>query len=83
MDHVNGDRADNRIENLQAITQAQNNARVVGKGYYPLPSGSWKACISHENKTHTIGIFDTEEEARAAYVKAKKEATEGLQVELD
>ena len=29
-----------------------------------------------------LGYFDTEEEARAAYVEAKRARTEGLQVEF-
>jgi hypothetical protein len=83
VDHVNGDRADNRIENLQAITEAQNAARVQGRGtHFCKENRRWQAAIGIQNKQHHLGYFDTEEEARAAYVKAKREVTEGLQVDI-
>jgi len=77
VDHINGDPADNRIENLQAITQDRNVARATGSGVRKR-NGRWAAQIQVEGRKRHIGTFDTEEEARAAYLSAKAVATEGL-----
>ena len=44
IDHINGNRADNRIENLQAITKKQNNNRWRrGTVYLSTNRRQWKA----------------------------------------
>lgn len=52
IDHINGKRADNRIENLRACSHAQNMAnsktRVDSKGrgtYYDKRSGKWRGMV--------------------------------------
>lgn len=83
VDHVDGDPCNNRIGNLQAITLQQNNARRLGWGAHFCQSHmAWKASIGSGGDTRHLGYFDTEEEARAAYLAAKAKATEGLQVDL-
>jgi len=76
-DHINSIRADNRLENLQYITQQQNaqnrktmNGRNV-KGYHLNKYGKYKAKIKVDYKTISLGSYDTEAEARQAYVDAK------------
>ena len=81
VDHIDGDRGNNNLENLQAITGAENTSRRTGKGY-TWHKGKWLAQISKGGKRHHIGLFDTEEEARAAYVKEKAVEVEGLSVSL-
>ncbi len=84
VDHIDGDPGNNKLENLQAITTAQNLSRKTGKGYtWSKASGKWRARLKVGGKTRHLGWFDNEEEARAAYVKAKAEVVEGLSVELD
>lgn len=76
IDHINGNRSDNRICNLREATRAQNNAnaRVRSdntsglKGVSPL-HGRWAAQAGGVY----LGLFDTPEEAHAAYVAAAKE----------
>ena len=76
-DHINSIRADNRLENLQYITQQQNiqkiktrNGRNV-KGYTLKKNGKYVAKIKVDNKTFYLGSYDTEAEARQAYIDAK------------
>ena len=72
IDHVNKDRLDNRWCNLRAATPEQNLANRPLKGEC-LPGvkrhGSrFQARITINGTRRTIGTFNTEEEAHAAYV---------------
>ena len=77
-DHINSIKTDNRLENLQYITPQQNcqkrktrNGRNV-KGYYLTKYGKYVARITADNnKPISLGTYDTEEEARQAYIDAK------------
>ena len=80
IDHINGDRADNRISNLRVVTCSENleNQRrprsnnssgflgVVRKG------NRWGARITKAGVVHSLGWFGSPEEARLAYLAAKK-----------
>jgi len=69
LDHVNGDRTDNRIANLRVATHAQNMqnkrpwSRTGFKGVKRAKSGRYEASIQREY----LGVFDTPEAAHAAY----------------
>lgn len=75
VDHINGDKRDNRICNLRLVTQTENmHNRKPTKGY------SWKsrdkgfhAQISVNSKVLHLGLHDTELDARAAYLRAKRQ----------
>ena len=76
-DHINSIKTDNRLENLQYITPQQNtqkrktmNGRIV-KGYYLTKYGTYRARITLDCKTIHLGSYDTEEEARQAYIDGK------------
>ena len=81
IDHVNGDRADNRICNLREVTN-QENAQNIKKcrntnrtgvlGAFKNGSG-FSSCIKHNGKQIYLGYFKTAEEAHQAYLKAKRE----------
>lgn len=82
IDHINGNKSDNRISNLRLVTQKQNmeNTRkpvtnISGyKGVSWWKSTSkWKAQISHGGKKYHIGLYETKEEARDAYERKAKE----------
>ena len=72
VDHINGDMADNRIENLRDVDHSQNmrNRRmsrnnqtgVVGV-HWSAAHNKWLATISHSNKSHVIGRFDDKDDA--------------------
>ena len=83
IDHINGNRLDNRIENLRDVTRQQNSwnlqkARRNNKsGYLGVdwkPERSkWRAQIRIDGNKKLIGYFTTAEEASAAYQTYKKE----------
>lgn len=78
IDHINGARSDNKIENLRDVTVTQNNWNSRGKksggglkgAYRHKRSGMWHSQISQNKKIHYLGFFKTEEDAHAAYVQA-------------
>jgi hypothetical protein len=73
VDHINRDRSDNRWSNLRSVSHQENvwNAHDSA-GCYLLPSGRWQAKIKAEGITYFLGAFDTKEEAREAYLRAKE-----------
>jgi hypothetical protein len=74
IDHINGIRDDNRIWNLRSVTKQQNQwNRKATKGYSWFPiNKKWKANIRVNNKDIYLGYFNTEQEARNAYLQAKE-----------
>jgi hypothetical protein len=74
IDHLNGKKHDNRIENLRSVTNQQNQwNKINAKGYYYNKRDKvWQSQIKRDGKTKNLGSFDTEEEARQAYLEAKK-----------
>lgn len=71
IDHINGNRADNRIENLRAATRSEqqwNKRDVIGCS----KKGSrWRASIKANGVRMFLGSFGTQEEASKAYKAAK------------
>jgi len=78
VDHKNGDKMDNRRDNLRACTPAQNarntqlakNNTSGSKGVTPVPAGGWRARIWVDRRERHIGTYETRQEAEAAYDKA-------------
>jgi len=82
VDHINHDKLDNRRANLRICTRSQNLCnRVLSKrntsGYkgvsWNKDEEKWQANITKNYKSRTIGLYNTLEEAYAAYCKAAKE----------
>lgn len=75
VDHINGDRADNRWQNLRPATRAQNEHnkgarnRLGVKGVSRNHNG-FKARIWVNGKDQHLGYFATIDEAKAAYDRA-------------
>lgn len=85
IDHLNGDKSDNRIANLRAVTKSENmqNFRAARKdstsgllGTSP-SKGKWQAKIQVDGKTRHLGTFSTAEDAHRAYVSAKRDLHSG------
>jgi hypothetical protein len=76
MDHINGNRTDNRISNLRKVTRSQNNMNsalrkdstsgIKGVSWHS-QANKWRATIqSHKQQKH-LGLFATIEDATKAY----------------
>jgi len=74
IDHINGDRTDNRIENLREVTSVQNAQNTVhGIGaHYHKPSKSWKSAININRKQVHLGYFPDAASAAECYQFAKE-----------
>lgn len=77
VDHINGDRLDNRKQNLRVVTRAENaqNLRPRDGGTsrfrgvsFDRRAGKWRAEVTIFYKKHYLGLFDTEDEANAAAI---------------
>lgn len=72
IDHINGVRDDNRLINLRDVSPKQNSINRLCKGYtFMSDIKKYRAVIWIEGKNRDIGYYETEEEAREAYVKEK------------
>ena len=80
LDHINGDRSDNRFANLRICSNSQNAAnkkRPVNnstgyKGVF-VDNGKFRAAIKVNGKRIYLGYHASAEDAHAAYVKAASE----------
>ena len=74
IDHINRNHFDNKIENLRVVTRQENSWNNGAKGYHwSKNSNKWRACITKDYKKIYLGLFEKEEDARDAYLKAKEE----------
>jgi hypothetical protein len=81
IDHINGVRADNRLINLREATRQINvQNRRGAKGTTPTPYGRHIAKIRVDGKELYLGVFPTPEEARAAYITAKRQLHPGCTI---
>ena len=82
VDHINGNRGDNRAENLRWATRRENvsnsaihrSGRLVGASPR---NGRWRASATVGGKQKHIGNFDTEFEAHQAYLSFISEEGKG------
>lgn len=88
IDHINGDRSDNRILNLREVSRAENmknkgwsGNRCGAIGVYKHKFGRFAARIQSGGKRISLGYFDTIEDAsgarRAAEIKYGFHANHG------
>lgn len=89
IDHINGDRKDNRIANLRDVTVGVNNQNIrktrsdnkisgVTGVYLDRRSNKWRPKIHLNGKQIYGGSFDTREEAHAKYLTMKRQYHEGF-----
>ena len=81
IDHINGNRSDNRFCNLREATRLEQNqnfpvrkssAGLTGVSWSD-SSKKWKSQIKFNNKMKYLGVFNTKAEAHEAYLKAKSD----------
>lgn len=82
VDHINGDRADNRFCNLRLVNNSENqqnrrharkdntSSTFMGVGFRSI-TGKWRARIQIDKKSVWLGYFESEREAAQAYKQAK------------
>jgi len=82
IDHINGDKLDNRRSNIRHVTHRQNiqnkkpnkNTSSRYKGVHLGKSGNvWLAAIEVGGKFHHVGSYNSETDAAIAYNKAALE----------
>ncbi len=82
IDHINGDRSDNRLANLRLATRVQNNQNTKTrtdntsghKGVcFHKQAGRWMAYINASGKRTYLGLHNSKEEAAQAYAAAAQE----------
>lgn len=72
LDHINQNKIDNRICNLRSVSNKENTWNSKSKGYtWDKRSNKWLSRIMVDNKSKHLGYFNTEEEAKLAYIKGK------------
>lgn len=88
IDHINGNKADNRLANLRDVSrsvnlQNQRRAHRASKagllGVSPL-NGKFAARIFVAGTRHYLGLFDTPAQAHEAYLTAKRELHAGCAI---
>lgn len=93
IDHINGNRADNRIDNLRLATTRLNTENEKGArstsitgslGVSKTRSGKFTATIRTQLAGHTVqlylGSYDTEADAHAVYIAAKRRLHDGCTI---
>lgn len=77
IDHINGIKNDNRIENLRNVNKRENNSNtykhrnghLVGT-FYAKHANRWRARITINSKIIYLGYYNTQQEAHKAYIQA-------------
>ena len=73
IDHIDRNQLNNSIENLRVATNTQNQWNRDVKGYcFNKASGKYRAQIRVDGKLKHLGLFVNEDDARNAYLIAKK-----------
>ena len=89
VDHIDGNPSNNNLENLQIISNRQNNSKRKSKSKYG--TGVYLQTMKYKNKIHKyfraqiringkynyLGLFKTPEEASAAYQEALRKINAG------
>jgi hypothetical protein len=87
LDHINGDKLDNRIANLREVSNQENtqnyrkakrNSKTGYLGVCHEPRGnSYVAYLRIDGRTRNLGTYQTPKEAHAAYLSAKRQHHQG------
>jgi len=85
VDHINNDRTDNRVENLQLISNRENASKErsgkIGAVYHK-GRNNWRGQIHYKGRTLHLGCFKSEDEAHIAYKNALLKVNEGVDISI-
>jgi hypothetical protein len=71
IDHIDGDKANNRLSNLRPATYSQNQANKDVRGaHFCKRNGRWQAAVKIMGRSVWLGYFDNPQSAQAAYTEA-------------
>lgn len=71
VDHIDGNRLNNKLSNLRVVSHQQNQwNRTTAKGYQQIGK-KWMAYIHLNGKKLYLGTYDTQSEAHTTYLKTK------------
>jgi hypothetical protein len=91
IDHINGNPLDNRIWNLRVVDRATNAQNMRGAHRNNKSSGllgvtwnkqhkKWQSKIMVNKNFHHVGLFDSAEDAHAAYLAKKRQLHAGCTI---
>lgn len=89
IDHINGNKADNRLSNLRESSRAKNQQNQISAyknnstgllGVSQHKQGVWRARVWVAGKNKSLGLFRTPELAHEAYKEAKRIFHEGCTI---
>ena len=77
VDHIDGDKLNNHLSNLQLVTNRKNSSKdrknktskFTGVSWHK-QSNKWLAQVRKNNKVEYLGVFEKEEEAAIAYLNS-------------
>ena len=73
VDHIDQNKTNNNVTNLRWLTNQQNGFNKNAKGYcFYKPTGKYLAQIQLDGKKMHLGYFLAEQQARDAYLAAKR-----------
>lgn len=90
IDHINHEKTDNRISNLRDVSRSVNNQNrvrcksesasgVLGVSWHKAAQ-KWSARISLNGKSQHLGLFAEKDNAKMAYIDAKRALHEGCTI---
>lgn len=73
IDHIDRDPSNNRLSNLRYATQSENLHNTTANGFcWDRDRNKYRAYITVNRKLHYLGLHDTAEKAREAFVSEKR-----------
>ena len=86
VDHINGNRKDNRVENLQLVSSRLNATKDLHKwnfsskhtGVSVYEKTKFRAIIIFNKKLYSLGVYNTEIDAKEAYDNALNKIKNGI-----
>lgn len=88
IDHIDGDRENNRLCNLRDVSQRINlqnrralqaSGKLLGTSFCRRTS-RWRATIRTDGKQRSLGYFNSEQEAHQRYLDAKRQLHAGCTI---